>query len=530
MKAFNSRVLVIDDDETIRDSFREILSPKRANDDSALRLKRAEAALFGDGADESPKRGRRSSATFDFFFEEASNGKKGLEMVRKAIDEDRPYAVVFVDMRMPGWDGLETVKRLREVDTRAEIVFVTAYTDHSIEEIVKAVGHNVSYHCKPFAAEEIEQIATKAVFEWNRTSNLEELINSIASLRAQRWQIKPLLCNILQQVAELLGADSALIAGRSNDRFEKLYAIGSLLNDDLSDRFLSSLPPEALDNRHYFFQNNEMVYFRLEKFGIVAIFETNENFHDERIYLVRLFLEQAGMAIRNIDLQEALIRKEKLSAIGEATSMIAHDLNNFFSSVGLGLDVLEEELEGKPSALLILESVKSSAGECVALINDILDYAGNKEVRRSPVDMRCVVENVRVKMGQCFAGTRVTVEADPEVSLVFSGDAGKIFRAVYNLAKNAAEVMRDHQVPDPRIGISVTKSGASLIVRIADNGPGIPEEVQPSLFQPFSTFGKARGTGLGLAIVKQFVEGHQGSVSFETSGSGTAFKLMIPVA
>ncbi len=349
MKAFNSRVLVIDDDETIRDSFREILSPKRANDDSALRLKRAEAALFGDGADESPKRGRRSSATFDFFFEEASNGKKGLEMVRKAIDEDRPYAVVFVDMRMPGWDGLETVKRLREVDTRAEIVFVTAYTDHSIEEIVKAVGHNVSYHCKPFAAEEIEQIATKAVFEWNRTSNLEELINSIASLRAQRWQIKPLLCNILQQVAELLGADSALIAGRSNDRFEKLYAIGSLLNDDLSDRFLSSLPPEALDNRHYFFQNNEMVYFRLEKFGIVAIFETNENFHDERIYLVRLFLEQAGMAIRNIDLQEALIRKEKLSAIGEATSMIAHDLKVSVKSVEKhitkALKVLRSKLE-----------------------------------------------------------------------------------------------------------------------------------------------------------------------------------------
>ena len=529
MKAFNTRVLVIDDDETIRDSFREILSPRRTNEDSALRLQKAAAALFGDGSGEPLTRSRRSSATFEFLFEEASNGKRGLEMVRKAIDGDQPFAVVFVDMRMPGWDGLETVKRLREIDTRAEIVFVTAYTDHSIEEIVKSVGHNVSYHCKPFAAEEIEQIATKAVFEWNRTCNLEELINSIASLRAQRWQIKPLLCNILQQVAELLGADSALIAGRAESRFEKLYAIGSLLNDDLSNRFLNSLPPEALDNRHYYFQNSEMVYFKLEKFGIIAIFETSENFHDERIYLVRLFLEQAGMAIRNIDLQEALIRKEKLSAIGEATSMIAHDLNNFFSSVELGLDVLEDELEGKPSSLLILEAVKNSSKECVALINDILEYAGNKEVRRSPVDMRGIVENVRLKMGQGFAGTRVEVEIDPTVSLVFSGDAGKIFRAVYNLAKNAAEVMRDHQVPEPRIRVSVAKSGSSLVVRIADNGPGIPEEIQPSLFQPFSTFGKARGTGLGLAIVKQFIEGHKGSVSFETAESGTTFKLMVPV-
>ena len=528
MRTFNSKILVIDDDETIRDSFREILCPRKKNDDSIMRLKEAESALFEDESPKPANRHKRSSATFDFIFDEAPNGKKGFEMVQKAMSENSPYAAIFVDMRMPGWDGLETVQHLRGIDKRAEIIFVTAYSDHSIDEIVNAVGNNVSYHCKPFASEEIEQIATKAIYEWNKTSNLEELINNIASLRAQRWQIKPLLSNILQQVADLLGAESALIALKTDTRFEKLFAIGSLLNDEIAENYLGSLPADAFDNCEYYYQNSEIVYFNIEKFGILAIFETSGGFNNERIYIVRLFLEQAAMAIQNVDLQEALIRKEKLSAVGQATSMIAHDLKNIFGGVELGLEILENDLKGNPSAIDTLNAVKTASQDCITLVSDILDFAGNKDVKRAAADMREIVNNVKLKMEHSFGDIEVPLTLSCDGELLFSGDERKIFRAIFNLVKNAAEVLTDKHVPAPHIRISAFRDGANLIVEVADNGPGIPQEIQSTLFMPFVTYGKGGGTGLGLAIVKQFIEAHKGNIYFTSSERGTIFKISIP--
>jgi DNA-binding NtrC family response regulator len=218
---FNTRILIIDDDEGVRDSFRDILQTRSQSGMEAAVLHDAENALFADNKSISPRENRRSSATFNFEFDEASNGKQGYDMIKAALELERPYAAVFVDMRMPGWDGLETVGHLREIDKRCEVIFVTAFSDHSIEEIITSVGTNVSYHCKPFSVEEIEQIATKAVYEWNKTKTLEDLIKTISILRAQNWQMEPLLKNILEQVSHIMGTHSAMIALQINNPVQR---------------------------------------------------------------------------------------------------------------------------------------------------------------------------------------------------------------------------------------------------------------------------------------------------------------------
>jgi len=523
---FNTRILVIDDDENVRNSFRGILCPANTRVNEALELEKISSALFDDDKPQPLIPSKRSSATFNFEYDEASNGKQGYEMVKKSLEEKKPYAAIFVDMRMPGWDGLQTVQHLREIDTRVEIIFVTAYSDHSIEEIVTAVGTNISYHCKPFSAEEIEQIATKAVYEWNKTRSLEELIMSISRLRGQHWEMDALLENILQQVSYLLGTHSALIAMKKDGHYEKILAIGNLCDENISREYLKYVP-DSLKEELY--QDNNFAYFRIEEFGVLAIFEKDGRpLNNERIYIVRLFLEQAAQAIRNVDLQDALIKREKLSAVGEATSMIVHDLKNSIGPIELAVESVEENLDDKDYVTEMLGMIKESAREGISFVMDILDYASNKKMSEGVVEAKELFRQLEARMKTLLSNANVKLKIDCPDETYFPADRGKIFRAVSNLIKNAVESFVNKNISAPEISLSLKSDANFIYIKVADNGPGIPAEIAENLFTAFVTAGKRSGTGLGLAIVKQIVEGHGGNITVDSSPSGTVFTIKLP--
>ncbi|MDB6022729.1 MAG: PleD/VieA family response regulator, partial [Pedosphaera sp.] len=112
------RILIIDDNPDIHADFRKILAP----DDAAERVKRAGAALFGDMAPS------RESSPFEI--DSAAQGREALDCVTKARAAGCPYALAFVDVRMPpGWDGIETIKQLWQVDPELQVVICTAFSD-----------------------------------------------------------------------------------------------------------------------------------------------------------------------------------------------------------------------------------------------------------------------------------------------------------------------------------------------------------------------------------------------------------------
>src|SRR5262245_20390057 len=126
----NNRILVIDDNQAIHDDFRKILiSPKR----DTTSLTRIEAAFFGDSAP--------AGFQINFEVDSAFQGEEGLRMVQRAIADGRPYAVAFVEVRMPpGWDGIETIKRIWEIYPELQVVICTAYSDYSWEQMAVQVG------------------------------------------------------------------------------------------------------------------------------------------------------------------------------------------------------------------------------------------------------------------------------------------------------------------------------------------------------------------------------------------------------
>ena len=166
------RILVIDDNHSIHQDFAKILSPP-ASDDPAL--DDMEAALFGS---EKP-----TSAPISFELDFASQGAEGLTMVEHALAAGRPYALAFVDGRMPpGWDGIETIQRLWQADPELQTVLCTAYADYSWQEIRRILGETDSLLIikKPFDNMEVLQLAHALTRKWELAREVKGRLHQLA--------------------------------------------------------------------------------------------------------------------------------------------------------------------------------------------------------------------------------------------------------------------------------------------------------------------------------------------------------------
>src|SRR3977135_182864 len=174
-----NHILIIDDNPAIHADFRKILGP--ANAKLAGELDATEASLFGDTAD--------PSRTWSFQIDSAFQGQEGLEKVRAAFDNGTPYAVAFVDVRMPpGWDGIETISRIWKEFPDLQIVICTAYSDYSWDEISKTIGNSDQMLVlkKPFDHVEFLQMAHALSKRWHLPQIARRQMEELDPLGEQR--------------------------------------------------------------------------------------------------------------------------------------------------------------------------------------------------------------------------------------------------------------------------------------------------------------------------------------------------------
>ena len=154
----NLRVLVVDDNRAIHADFRKILTgPGEIGKTAAM-----EEALFGVA--------EKTPAAVEFEVDSAYQGQEALEMVARAFQEGRPYAMAFMDVRMPpGWDGIETTARIWEADPDIQIVICTAYSDYSWSEMLAKLGRTdrLVILKKPFGTIEVVQLASALTEKWS---------------------------------------------------------------------------------------------------------------------------------------------------------------------------------------------------------------------------------------------------------------------------------------------------------------------------------------------------------------------------
>ncbi len=523
IEAANTSVLVIDDEEMVRDNIEEILSPRKISAES-VSVDQAASVLF-DTPDK-PLIAPRTSNIPNFTVHKAANGMEGLELVKKSILEDRPYAVIFLDMRMPGWDGMETAEQIRKYDSKAEIIFVTAFSDRSIEDIIARAGQNVGYHCKPYAAEEITQLATKAVTDYNKLRNLEKLIEAISSISLDEQHLTPLLRNILDQLATYVETDMALL-GKLHDNYvyEKIFSIGSIEEKINVEELIARLK-EAPVVDHEVSQIDDVVFARLDHYTIFAVLKKQEKLKTEKLYLLKLFVLNAAKAIHNAELREKLMQKEKLSAVGKAVSMMMHDLRSPIKNIKVLTDMMRADHPQNEWLDMIDECGVQASG----IFEDFLDFIKETPVKKLPVNLDKVIdEGIKLAEAKNSIG-KVTIRKEGQSGLILAGDESKLKRSVMNLVNNAMEALHDHKITNPCIHVSaeVDKNSKNVVISVRDNGPGIPPGIINTLFDPFVTKEKTNGTGLGLAIVKQYVTAHGGEIKVHNN-NGAAFTISLPM-
>jgi len=223
--------------------------------------------------------------------------------------------------------------------------------------------------------------------------------------------------------------------------------------------------------------------------------------------------------------QDELLRKERLSAIGQLTAMVAHELRNPLSAIKNTLFALKEGADpklGRP-----LERMERSLDRCHQIIGELLDFSRSRALQ---CQERCLDEWLGDLMDeqQLPAGVAVVRALEADAARA-SFDPDRFRRVIINLVENAAQALAEAK---DRVGPTITLrtrlAGAAMEIEVEDNGPGIPPENLARIFDPFFST-KSFGTGLGLPMVKQIVEQHGGTIALEsTLGEGTRFLIRIP--
>jgi two-component system NtrC family sensor kinase len=567
----NRRVLFVDDMANIHEDFRKILCPPVAE----INLDGDEALLFGQTA----------TTSLRFEMDSAFQGAEALDKVQASIAKGAPYAMAFVDMRMPpGWDGVETVERLWQVDPRLQVVFCTAFSDYAWTDVLTRLDarDRLLILKKPFDTIEVYQFASALTAKWHMTeqasfnmSTLQQAVvertreleqsREMFKLMAESTRAIPFTLDLTRGCFLYIGAQGVADSGIDESRWKDPGGLDVVIprdtNHEIRQRF------DECD---------------AGQFEFVTAF-TQPNGRRAEVRWTGTCEKVAGAKVLRglmLDITELrrlgreLAAAQKLESVGRLAAGVAHEINTPVQFVSNNVDFVRTsvtDITAVIQAYRNLQQVVQSAGDVAsaAILAADAEKAADLDyiLENAPQALESSIEGLEriativrsmkefahpdqshktlADLNQAIRSTLIVASNEykhiAEVETDF-GDLppvpcylGEINQVILNLLVNAAHAIAD-VVKDSgargKVTVRTRLDGEAVEISIADTGTGIPEAVQGKIFDPFFTTKEVgKGTGQGLAIARSvIVNKHGGTLRFETQErKGTTFTIRLPI-
>jgi signal transduction histidine kinase len=238
---------------------------------------------------------------------------------------------------------------------------------------------------------------------------------------------------------------------------------------------------------------------------------------------------EAELSRMQNDLRAALHSRQRLAALGEAVAKINHDLRNMLTSAQMASDRLAAS--GDPQVAQVLPRLERALDRGITLAQNVLTYGRSEEPPPRPetVLLATALEAAAEDAGLVDGG--VALEDAAPLRFAVRVDGEQLHRVLVNLLRNAREAIEGTGRTEGRVRVTAERRDGQALIRLVDDGPGVPERMQARMFQAFAASARPGGAGLGLAIARELALANDGDLRLASSGpEGAVFELRLPSA
>lgn len=478
----------------------------------------------------------------------ARDGESGIQLCKEKAPQ-----IVITDIRMPGMDGIDVLKRIKASDPEKEVIVVTGYGD--IEMAIRALQLDASdFITKPINNEALFVALERAK---ERYSTRKEL-NDYTSLIEERWMdTAEELARTFDFQENLIESSIDGIMGSGhegkiqtyNKRMEQMLGyprdevVGTMYLNQFfpageAEKFMECLYSEEYGGK------NRLVYLEtdlIDKSGgkIPVQFSASVLFEErEEVGIVGIFRDLRE--IRKLEQQYAdqtrLLQQDKMISLGRLAASVVHEINNplagILNYIRLMSKILNRgplEQENKEKFQRYLGIIEDETDRCSKIVSNLLAFSRKSKLEFYETDLNKLLEKC-IMLSQhklTLQNIQIKTDLDKEIPTIL-GDFNQIQQCVVNLIFNAIDAMPNGGTLI--IGSSINRNKGVVEIRIGDTGQGIAREDLAHIFDPFYTTKiEGKGLGLGLSTVYGIIDRHKGTIGVESElGKGSVFIIKLP--
>ncbi|MFH2059531.1 MAG: response regulator [Pseudomonadota bacterium] len=469
----------------------------------------------------------------------ANSGEQGL-----AVFKSESPDIVVTDIKMPGMDGLELLKKIKEIDPEKEVIIVTGHGD--IDSTITALQYGASDFINKPVRDEALAIALKRAKDKiairkklvEYTYNLEQKIEEATEEIRRRSNFQQLL---------IKSSTDAIVAFDNEWNVVVFNPAAAMMSGDEPKDVLGKMTIEELytpDMVKIFKEQAKVDYNQKVMPWKEDVFKTKDGRKIPVRYTCNVLYEQGEFVglvhfIQDLTeikrLEKELVQSERLAAVGQTISGLAHYVKNILIGLKGGSYVVDVGLAKNDMDKFKTgwQTIKNSIKRVSNLTQDLLSYSKNREPEMELCSPNEIVDEL-VNLIKDYALSKdviISKNIDPDLGEIMA-DPQTIHSSLLNLINNGIDACMEDENIDKKHNVTITTytdKNDWICFEVKDNGSGMDDEIQKQLFDPmFSTKG-GKGTGLGLLVTKKLIEEHKGKIDVETSfGQGSKFTVKLP--